>query len=631
MEKDSLLNKTVTASLPLIASSFYKMIEGIAKSYVNQMQVAEVLDDSSAKYSKWVIENYGSISLFGGVNRVVSVDQVHVKLHLTAKIEREKFKDREQLEKEILENVEDDRAGTSLLEIINKREVNAETNKFGFSRNDIAILGIAGSGKTTTLKYLALAAARGEKIRGIQRFPFLITLRDLDESKSLRQALSDTLVYFFPNNANDLVDIMIDRGFALIILDGIDELDEASQLRVNREIKELQRRKSKNINACSIICLSGRPYTLDISLDGFVKYDILPLKEDEQANFIDKWFYGLPGLKNKELKLHFSLNKDLCDLGSSPLLLSIICALYFNEFTIPGARSELFQKCIEGLLGTWDAFRSINRDSCLSTLSLQNRIKLSSALAAATLLYSRKIVFKDNDSSILKVYGYATNVLNVEVSDGKELLKSFYNDFSVVIERSPQMYTFIHFQFHEYLCARYLVEAREELEFIRNVKDDLLKWEYPITFIAKSLFKPNVFMCNLWGYIDKSNYDQVNMFTNIIREYPSISLKDIYDIVKGDLSIIESVLSKAGTWSERKSGYMEMSKTGSMVSVNSDQIEITESILPEILKIKSLILLYNEIASQNYEIVYELCLPKNLQRFFLTKGGRNSIYDLWRM
>ena len=84
------------------------------------------------------------------------------------------------------------------------------------------------------------------------------------------------------------------------------------------------------------------------------------------------------------------------DLGSSPLLLSIVCALYYNDLNVPSEPTELYSRSVEGILGGWDNFRNIARESPLSSLTIHKKMMLASTLAA-NLFSEGFLVFSHQD------------------------------------------------------------------------------------------------------------------------------------------------------------------------------------------------------------------------------------------
>jgi hypothetical protein len=137
-------------------------------------------------------------------------------------------------------------------------------------------------------------------------------------------------------------------------------------------------------------------------------------------------------------------------------------------------------------------------------------------------------------------------------------------------------------------------------------------------FIAKTLFNPTDFMKLLWSYIDKSSGSEVAIFVDIIRESPSISIKEIYEIVKCDLLRIKSEL----TLYDPKHYF-----NGTRVQL-TDRKRNNEGDLNRLLSVKFLICLYNVISAKQYSVVDELCLPGSIYSFLITYNNTNRLYDL---
>lgn len=203
------------------------------------------------------------------------------------------------------------------------------------------------------------------------------------------------------------------------------------------------------------------------------------------------------------------------------MLLSIVCALYYNDLNIPKYIDELYGRCLEGMLGSWDAFRNIARNTILSELSINQRKVLVSYLAAY-LFQNNKIVFSAKDVKDFKIIDSVAKTLRSKTIDEEELLKSLYNDFGLIIEQAPGLYSFSHLTFHEYLTALYVVDQRKEIELLSNYRNNP-EWREVIRLVSRMLPNADEYLKYIMSTIQLSSVEEVDLIKNIWAAEPICS------------------------------------------------------------------------------------------------------------
>lgn len=511
----------------IIESSFLSVFEGINIKVEVGRNYKKVLQDESKKYSSWIIDTYGTFPLFG-VNLDAHVDDLHIKLRYTKDFEREKFKDRKEVADDVKNSVHN-YSGETIEEVIDnsyqivKNKAHYPSGKKSKPErkvySDVALLGVAGSGKTTTLKYLALTAARGRPFRGKKRIPIYISLRDIkSEIKSgcLMQEIAKFFSRFDFIYPEDTASKLVKMGSMILLIDGVDELSDELQAVILNEVDNIRTLPVSGIDKKNIICLSGRPYSLSRGLTGFMKYDVLAFNDSDRYRFIKKWYANIDPKRGERLIRKLQKNNAVRGIGSSPLLLSIICALEYNEYDIPSNLDELFESCILGLLGKWDAFRDISRSTVLSALSPKKRMLIVACIAARALI-NNLIVFKATDKPILQACIDSNRYMQDKKLDANELIECLYNDFGLLIERSRSIYSFSHLSFQEYLTGFWLISHQMELKFIAAIKSDLLRWSYVMEFVAKNIPRSAYkFVYAIHKKIDYRNHNEIDLLRKII-------------------------------------------------------------------------------------------------------------------
>jgi hypothetical protein len=167
----------------------------------------------------------------------------------------------------------------------------------------------------------------------------------------------------------------------------------------------------------------------------------------------------------------------------------------------------LFVVCVEGLMGKWDGFRKVARNSILNKYnSVLQRVSIVARLARA-MFTEGKIVFSAEDvktSTWLKVGGTA---IHEEELPARDLLESLYNDFGILIEQTNGMFSFFHLQLQEYLTARSLMESGQLMERVEMMLNDGKRWAEVWGMLAPMCGDADILVRRLTSVFDCSSED----------------------------------------------------------------------------------------------------------------------------
>ena len=349
-------------------------------------------------------------------------------------------------------------------------------------------------GKQPAFGILHCKLLEERRLEAKKRLPVFIYLRDLREGDTIIGAIVQQFELFDIKHPQEVIESLLKGGECILLLDGYDEITKDMQGKLLLEIKRIKAKYSD-----TIICLSSRPYSLNVSLPSFGKWETLPLNKEDRIQFVKKWFHSVDIGKGERLLEKCKNKPELLDLGSSPLLLSIVCALYYNDLNIPKNRDELYARAVEGLLGAWDSFRNIARGSFLSELSVRRRVIFVSSLATH-LFEQGKIVFGEDDIQDQYVRDLE-HLFRMEAIDKHQILTTLYNDFGLLIERAPDLYSFSHLSLQEYLVANYIVDNRREMNLISEYLSDE-DWYEIIILVTRMLPKADEFIKSLHLKLD---------------------------------------------------------------------------------------------------------------------------------
>ncbi|MFD9463228.1 NACHT domain-containing protein [Streptomyces sp. NPDC060027] len=237
------------------------------------------------------------------------------------------------------------------------------------SEEDLVLLrGVAGSGKTTLVQWLAVTAARGE--RG-DRIPFVLPLRTLvrrpDGLPSPDAFLSAVRVPFHATQPGGWTDRVLGQGRGLLLVDGLDEIPERDRERTRRWLRELLDAYPGNQ-----WLVTSRPSAVRedwLAPDGFTELVLSPMTGDDVAAFIRRWHAAarldasdtnrLDGYERSLLDA-VRTKPDLGRLATNPLMCGLICALHRDRRGyLPHGRQELYDAALSMLLSRRDEERDM--------------------------------------------------------------------------------------------------------------------------------------------------------------------------------------------------------------------------------------------------------------------------------
>ncbi|MGW6204894.1 NACHT domain-containing protein [Streptomyces sp. NPDC055089] len=243
-------------------------------------------------------------------------------------------------------------------------------DEFVDSIDRTVLLGDPGAGKSTSSAISAsLLFQRGRLI------PFYVVMREVDFTASgfslvrvVEEQLSQRYQIKVPEG---LIEELLLEGSALLVFDGLDEVQSASLRRRSSEIIETASRLyplSRVLATSRIVGYSSarlNPVT-------FHEYRIQPfddglvLENGEVRAYVSKWFSvgsRLPEPPGQVTDAFMRESASIPDLRCNPLLLAYICVLYRGHRFIPRSRAQLYKKCAELLLADWDNFQGLPVDS----------------------------------------------------------------------------------------------------------------------------------------------------------------------------------------------------------------------------------------------------------------------------
>ncbi|MEU0024562.1 NACHT domain-containing protein [Streptomyces sp. NPDC006335] len=351
------------------------------------------------------------------------------------------------------------------------------------SRDRVLLRGVAGSGKTTLVQWLAVAAAGG-RARGdlayLQgRVPFVLPLRHIARGGARLPLPEGFLTAVGCPIAGSQPSCWTDRvlagGRGLLLVDGIDEIPEPDRERTRRWLRDLIVAYPDNL-----WLVTSRPSAVHddwLTGDGFAELSLAPMDRDAITEFVERWHTATgadPSLARKLLTAVHT-KKDLAALATNPLMCALICALHRDrQGYLPHGRKELYDAALSMLLERREQQKGLSEAYGIQ-LTKEPQIKLLQKLAywmirnqQAELQHSRaRRIVSDALPSVLQV---------AQLNGGaREVLDHLLLRSGLLREPAEGAIDFVHRTFQDFLAARAAVEEGDFGLLVENA--DKTQWE----------------------------------------------------------------------------------------------------------------------------------------------------------
>ncbi len=267
----------------------------------------------------------------------------------------------------------------------------------------MVLVGDAGSGKSSFVRHLALCLA-GELLRGMgddsvpsnaglpalrdwllgAYTPLYIELRDLVSRVFPALPSNDspvempTIEHFWKyvreyvlgaTLGNYVTDLRkrLEDGDAIVLLDGLDEIPDASDSRRREQVKALVKALDSYRKARSIV--TSRPYAYRLgewSLPGYWRCELRPLDMRRLQELAKALFQQiLPAQAEAEANAFFEALESVPeDLRRSPLFFTLLAAIWLGspgEHRLPETRGALYREALDLMLAKWTIRKGMSR------------------------------------------------------------------------------------------------------------------------------------------------------------------------------------------------------------------------------------------------------------------------------
>ena len=413
------------------------------------------------------------------------------------------------------------------------RRISRQVHEAIRNRRRLVIRGGAGAGKSTLLQWLAVRAATQSFPPELQswnaKIPFFIRLRSLVGRPFPAPEQFPTLVArnFTATMPADWVHRCLERGQALVLIDGVDELPRSERQDFFAALQDLVRDFSE-----ATYVVTSRPYGLKtaqgdtwqdwedwVQAQDFVNLSLDPMTAANVEEFINRWHAALPAddpshrqtappaKMAENLQRQLRQRPELRRLASTPLLCAMICALHRERLeTLPTARLQLYKECIDMLLNRRDAGRKIQLDDTYPTgLTEDQKLELLQSLALKLMRLNRSALEVARVDDCFAAELKKTSL--PETVTGEQIRRLFADRAGLLREAIVGQIDFAHRTFQEYLAAKAALDDDSLEELLQRATDD--QWREAI-IVAAGLARPKERVTLLEELIQQGNNNPKN-------------------------------------------------------------------------------------------------------------------------
>ncbi|MEU3254074.1 NACHT domain-containing protein [Streptomyces sp. NPDC006997] len=343
----------------------------------------------------------------------------------------------------------------------------------------VLLRGVAGSGKTTLVQWLAVTAARGE--RG-DLVPFVLPLRTLVRHPgglpSPDALLAAVRVPFHASQPEGWADRVLTARRALLLVDGVDEVPERERERTRRWLRELL-----DVYPGNRWLVTARPSAVRedwLAADGFTELALAPMGQDDIAAFIARWHTAARAdaqdterLDAYERSLLDAVRSkpDLGRLATNPLMCGLVCALHRDRRGyLPHGRQELYDAALSMLLARRDEERDMTGQDDVR-LSELPQIQLLQRLAYWLIRNHQSEMDRERAERIIAEVLPSLPSAAAQ-GDAGTVLRHLLIRSGLLREPAVGTVEFVHRTFQDYLGAKAAVEDGDFGLLVRGAADE---------------------------------------------------------------------------------------------------------------------------------------------------------------
>lgn len=376
------------------------------------------------------------------------------------------------------------------------------------TRPAAVILGTPGSGKSTTLRWLALHMARAsyhadyslpENLAPVL-LPIFLTIGDYaraitappsagPHNASVKEFFWSEWTKISPDLPTLLEEALL-TGRCLLLFDGLDEVaSDDLRGRVRKDLTEFislyppvrdnASQYNRALITSRIVGYEPGPFA------SFAQYTLLDLNDELIQRFLGAWCpaveryqaRSLQGMQEEltpqqeqralqegysqrdRLREALNYNPGLRRLAVNPLMLTILALIQKSGRRLPHRRIELYQTITMTLLNNWNQYKGgVIFSPEEIDLAEEVLSEFAYQLHSHDLPLTEKEVFAMTRQTMARYYRRALE--QIQRAHVEQFIETLRSSSSLFVERGQGLYGFIHRTFQEYYTMRYLVDKQ---------------------------------------------------------------------------------------------------------------------------------------------------------------------------
>ncbi|MFB6553305.1 NACHT domain-containing protein [Streptomyces sp. NPDC056405] len=347
-------------------------------------------------------------------------------------------------------------------------------------QDQVFLRGVAGSGKTTLVQWLAVTAAGRAYDHGlthlIGRVPFVLPMRRIVRPGAELPFPGDFLRAVGCPVAGEQPPGWVERVLrarrGVLLVDGIDEIAGERRAAARRWLRELVRAFPGNL-----WLVTSRPSAVPedwLAAEGFGERVLARMSQDDIATFVRRWHRaaGVEESVGESLLASVRGTSELNQLATNPLMCGMLCALHRDRRGfLPQDRRSLYEAALTMLLERRDRERELHGPDGVR-LAYATQVQLLQKLAWWLIRNGRQEMDR---AEALQITGRALPALNLADTGDEEVYRALLLRSGLLREPAEGRVDFLHRTFRDYLGARLAVQ---EMDFDLLVNHaELDDWE----------------------------------------------------------------------------------------------------------------------------------------------------------
>lgn len=409
-----------------------------------------------------------------------------------------------------------------------------EFDDFFAKKNYVTIIGDAGSGKSTLVKYLYVTCID----KSFNKIPIKIELRYLNEEDlSIREYVIKKILIESGIAVNERIAIrMLQKGKMIFFFDGYDEIDKKRKSRYTNQLNQFMRDFNNNYYV-----LTSRPFT---GLEYFplcINYFIRGFDKEQMKEFVKKQLSKTDNeITNKIIQeIEKLYESDFRTFLQNPLLLSMFILTYRHNPIIPKQKYIFYQQVFDALFFEHDSLLKLGfqrrKNSNLDKTSFEKIVMLFSFLS----FFDEQFLF-DKEYLITNLLK-AKSIAKVEEFE----IEEFIDDLLIsvpIFHRDGNYYSFAHKSLQEFFAAKFVSRLAPQKKtdfFDKIITNYFLNW---LDAFVSDKFKGSSIenFCLLLKEYDENEYSRLFILPliNQIRNYLNNNSKNLVqreNLIKRDV------------------------------------------------------------------------------------------------